>query len=278
MTSKIPLDVVFVIDATSSSQGVISALRDRCQDLSASISESYGKKANPFYGCVLMRDPVDKPGEDQHEFLNISPTFEPMEIFLGKADQEIIHKYEENVVPPKYLAYGGGDEPEDWAGALSVALERTEWRPESKKMIIMLTDANAHGARFCGYQNHQGQEPLLEQVFVEMANQKIYFVGINIKRRGFAADGINIPEYTGCQKTLEVCRDIYLHNTGNTESDRKRFITEEFFIERKPDGTIELEEFEPDMSEVLISTMTKAASQAIDNSLAGIIMETIDFN
>lgn len=265
--SKIPLDVVYVIDATSSSQGIISTLRDRCQNISACFGEKYGRRVNPCYGCVLMRDPVDNDGRngkemDEHEFLQLSPSFEPMELFLGKADEEIKHDGNET----KYLAYGGGDEPEDWVGALRLAIENTDWRPSSKKMIIMLTDADAHGRKYCGYENHQEEEPKLAPLFTEMANQSIYFVGINIKRGGGVVGDYNIPMHNGCERTLRECKEVYDSNGG------RDFLIEDFVIERNEDGTINLDEYEDNVVDLLQQTIVGAFDHT-----AVQIMATMDF-
>ena len=74
---------------------------------------------------------------------------------------------------------GGNDEPEDWAGSLLCALRDLEWRRDSEKYIIFITDSNANGKRFCGYDNHNEEEPILTHLIQQLATNKYYFCGIN---------------------------------------------------------------------------------------------------
>jgi hypothetical protein len=57
-------------------------------------------------------------------------------------------------------ATGSGDGPEDWVGAYGVALSEMRWRGGAKT-VVHITDAPAHGARYCGHPNHEEEAPKL---------------------------------------------------------------------------------------------------------------------
>ena len=106
---------------------------------------------------------------------------------------------------------GGNDEPDDWAGAIQCALN-LNWRPDSKKIKVLISDANAHGNKFCGYDNHNDQEDISTNLIITMAKNKFYFIGINII----------IGESEGCKITLNEMKTIYEQEGGQS------FISEEF--------------------------------------------------
>ena len=103
----------------------------------------------------------------------------------------------------------GNDDPEDWVGAIDLALNQnmTKWERGSKKLIVWITDANAHGRKFCGFENHQEEESKLEPYFEELARRDIHFIGINIQK----SVPIQLPDGTkewkndtGCIQTLKI--------------------------------------------------------------------------
>ena len=109
----------------------------------------------------------------------------------------------------------GNDEPEDWVGAIDLALNQnlTNWDPNSKKLMVWITDANAHGRKFCGFENHQEEESKLEPYFEELARRDIHFIGINIQK----SVPIKLPDGTeewkddpGCTQTLQILRQRYM--------------------------------------------------------------------
>jgi hypothetical protein len=107
-----------------------------------------------IFGCVCYRDPVDSPS-DKHQVHQLEEDIDQMVSFLA-------------TVP----AMGGGDGPEDWVGGYGLALDAIQWR-NGAKTIIHIADAPAHGARFCGEQNHEDQTPLLVPLIQQVAMKKI---------------------------------------------------------------------------------------------------------
>ena len=188
------VDLAFVVDATASTESVFQSLRDRVIDTAFDF-HAQNRRVDDQYAVVIYRDPVDRP-EDKNEFMDFTPSLEEVEEYLAKVE-----------------SYGGRDDPEDWVGALDIALHQISWRG-GKKCIFWITDACAHGSEFSEEKvdHHDDQAPLLRNLVVEMARENFYFVGINIMK---GAD-------RGCAKTLAAIREIYDREGG------KSFIVEEF--------------------------------------------------
>jgi hypothetical protein len=186
MSSKM-YDLVFVLDATNSNGPVFPVLRDEISDRAHDIHLRF-KKVQGRYGVVVYRDPVDSP-EDKNEFFQLNPSSEVLADYLDTVN-----------------AYGGRDDPEDWVGALQIALNQMAWRETSKKCIFWVTDANAHGPRFSveTRDRHPEEEAKLPPLIEECARRRIYIVVLNIRKMGDP----------GCQKTASVCREIYLNAGG----------------------------------------------------------------
>jgi hypothetical protein len=174
-------DIVFVLDATSSSDSVFLAVAEQVHDTGFDFHRVF-RDVNDCYGVVAYRDPVDLPS-DTHEMLQLTSVLEEVGVWLGKVE-----------------CYGGRDDPEDWVGALDMALHQINWR-NGKKCIFWIADANAHGSRFSGLaaDPHEDQGPLLEALVREMAAKRFYFVGMNIKK----------GKDPGCARTFSAMRDIY---------------------------------------------------------------------
>jgi hypothetical protein len=182
MTRTKPVDLVFVLDATASTECVFEHMRDQVADVAAGFHQQ-NRQVLDSYAVVIYRDPVDNPREDVNEFLPLTDNLEAVEQYLRDV-----------------VSSGGRDDPEDWAGALDLALHSIVWRT-GKKCIYWITDANAHGQKFSGDPRdaHNDQEARLERLIQEMAQKRIYFVGINVKK------GTD----PGCERTLNAARAIY---------------------------------------------------------------------
>ena len=100
----------------------------------------------------------------------------------------------------------GNDDPEDWVGALDIELNDISWRDKSKKIIVWIADANAHGKKYCGYNNHQEEEKKLEPLVKQMVKDNIYFIGINIRKSGDE----------GCRRNFNEIERIYQKSKGKS--------------------------------------------------------------
>lgn len=177
------LDVLFMIDATRSMDSTIKAAHDKAEDLAFQLN-SINRSASYRFGCICYRDPVDYI-LDIHQVFDFNPDIENFSLFLEKVE-----------------AFGGGDIPEDFVGALNSAFEKLSWNPEAKKAIIWIADAPAHGKRFCGEENHQEEEAKLVPLVKRLAEEGFYFVGISLNG--------------GADRTFSEMRSIYNENGGKS--------------------------------------------------------------
>ena len=255
---KKPADIVFVLDATSSTQSTFTGVIRYIQDYSISLTMT-NRNADFRYAAIIYRDPVDYvdvPSEElspegKQFVAQIEAQMEEARIKKlkekGLYDEELeeqrkkhlesidLDKYpiNKNVAIPfcnnmeilateldKVKCDGGNDNQEDWVGALQLALDGLEWREGSKKLMIWVADANAHGRRFNGgnFDNHNEEEGKLEPLVRRMAKERIYFNGFNIMKGD-----------DGCKLTLEAIKDWYESAGG------PGFLVQEFHPIKDPD-------------------------------------------
>lgn len=245
----IPVDICFILDATVGNQSIFMGMIDQISDLEFDLKEQ-NRCANIKFGAVIMRDPVDwRPPppsqlseeeikslrehemnmkEERRRRLTLNGLWDDdLENYRAENERHYDREkypFDKNVPIPfknnvenliiellKVECGGGNDEPEDWAGAIQCSLN-LNWRPDSKKIIVLISDANAHGNKLCGYDNHNDQEDILTNLIQAIAQNKFYFVGINIIKGGSE----------GCKITLNQMKTIYEQAGG------RGFISEEF--------------------------------------------------
>jgi hypothetical protein len=154
------MDVVFLIDATGSMAATLKGAHDKAAEIAIDL-----RVRNPDvkfeFGSVCYRDPIDSHG-DVHEVHQLSDNMDSLVEFLGTVQ-----------------AQGGGDGPEDWVGAYDLALGRIAWR-NGAKTIVHIADAPAHGARFCGYNNHEEESSKLKPLIKRVAQQGILVMALDL--------------------------------------------------------------------------------------------------
>jgi hypothetical protein len=155
------MDVLFVIDATGSMSDALEAAHDRAASIAAELSRAHAGVDFRF-GSVCYRDPVDDP-RDEHNVQDFTSDIDQLVAFFSGL-----------------FAMGGGDEPEDWVGALTLALNNVSWRG-GRKSLIWIADAPAHGQRFCGKVNHEDESPKLPPLVAELARRQIFVQGLDLQ-------------------------------------------------------------------------------------------------
>ena len=211
------MDIVFCIDATGSMSATIQAARDKATDLAFDL-HIRNRQADFQYGCVCYRDPVDA-SNDVHQVYDLNPDAESMTEWLEDVQ-----------------ATGGGDGPEDYVGALECVFNKISWRQESKRAIIWIADAPAHGRRYCGHDNHQEEEPKLQPLVERLAREGYYFVALSL-------DG-------GADRSFSEMRAIYQGAGGVS------FAQESF----KPESGNEVAR----IAETMAASVTKVVSEAME--------------
>lgn len=254
------VDLCIVLDATMSNQSIFTGMIDQFGDITFDLmANTRHNKYN--YGAVIYRDPVDYKEAPQKSELDEKTIEELKEQVAkekkrrieklkatGMYDEEFELLKEENARHFDKTAYpinknvpiqfsndyeklvselmkvecdGGNDMPEDWVGALQTALYELKWHEESRKCIIWISDANAHGKRFCGFDNHNEEEPKMEPLVRRLAEEKIDFIGINV---------IKSESNNGCHQTLQEMKTMYesFLPPKDTDQNLPSFIIEEF--------------------------------------------------
>ena len=173
-------DIVFLIDATGSMSSYIEAAKSTAEILSQSLRQKF-PDTNFQYGYIFYRDPIDSYG-DIHEIIYLSDDVNSIVKIIGLIE-----------------AYGGGDMPEDWAGAYKKVNEEIKWR-NGTKVIFHLADAGAHGRLF----TYDDKYPEEEQ---KLINELEICCEKKIKIFGFVID-------ENSRNTFEKCKDIYRKKGG----------------------------------------------------------------
>ena len=176
-------DILFIVDATGSMSPYIIAAKEETNNISEQLRQKYPDKMFQ-YGYIFYRDPIDSK-EDKHEVIDLTDNVNSFPEKIGKIE-----------------ATGGGDGPEDWAGAYKLAHEKITWR-NGIKMIIHLTDVGAHGKRFTLYDKYPVEE---EKLILQLEN---------CADRGIKIFGYVISEEA--RNSFNECAKIYRSKGGSFE-------------------------------------------------------------
>jgi len=154
-------DLLFLVDATGSMKTYITSAKEETKNISKELRNLYPER-NFKYGYIFYRDPIDSPS-DIHEVIDLTDN-------VNSIPEQI----------EKIKAEGGGDMPEDWAGAYKLVNERISWR-NGEKVIIHLADAGAHGKLFTLSDKYPKEEEKLIQELEKCASKKINIFGFEIE-------------------------------------------------------------------------------------------------
>jgi len=173
-------DIVYLIDSTSSMLNYIQAAKNQAENISKDLRELF-PETNFQYGYIFYRDPIDSEF-DIHEIINLTDDVDSLPELIGKIK-----------------AYGGGDCPEDWAGAYKKANDEIKWR-NGNRVIIHIADAGAHGRRFTIYDEYFEEEDKLLKELDECIKKKIKIFGYVIK--------------LDCRNSFNECKKYYQSKGG----------------------------------------------------------------
>lgn len=154
-----------MLDATESMESTLNGSVESLKILANQLIKDFPETIFRF-GCICYRDPIDSP-PDIHEYIGFTRDIGKIVNFLKGV-----------------RAWGGGDEPEDIAGAFAYALDRTKfhWKKDSSKAITLISDAPAHGKKYFGKSNYDAQGPLLDQALKDLADMDVSLVIISLNK------------------------------------------------------------------------------------------------
>jgi len=121
--SKVPVDIVFVLDTTGSMGEEINRLKRTIEIINLNIT-SLSSKPKVRFGMVLYRDRGDA------YVTKVIPLTEDLERF--RTDLNVVG------------ADGGGDGPEDLQSALQDTVQKIEWSEDGIRLGFVITDAAPH--------------------------------------------------------------------------------------------------------------------------------------
>ena len=122
------IDIMFIMDLTGSMGGFLSEAKRSIKKITEEISDhNPGSKIRLSF--IGYRDFETKEEQRKYEIINFTEDIE-----------NIISTIKE------YICYGGGDQPEDIAGALYQAL-KMDWK-SSAKYVVLVCDAPCHGSKY----------------------------------------------------------------------------------------------------------------------------------
>ena len=172
-------DVLYMIDATGSMGEYIFAAKQETKNISEELRKEY-PEMNFKYGYIFYRDPIDSK-EDKHEIIDLTDDVNSLPNKINKI-----------------LAYGGGDQPEDWVGAFKLANEKISWR-NGIRTIIHLADAGAHGKLFSNDKYPEEESKLIKEL-EKCALKNIQIFGYVIEE--------------SARKSFNECLNIYRNKGG----------------------------------------------------------------
>jgi len=124
------LDILFLLDATSSMQTYINQVRDNVQKMCDTLASS-GKwpAGNPRFGFITFRD---HPPQEPNFLTRVYPFDSDVDAIKSNLS--------------KVVADGGGDGPEAQCDALAGALgPKVVWKKDATRIVILITDSPPHG-------------------------------------------------------------------------------------------------------------------------------------
>ncbi len=121
--TRIPLDLLFVMDTTGSMGEEIARLKSTIEIINMNLA-SMAAKPRIRFGMVLYRD----QGDDY--VTKVIPFTDNLDAFRTELD--------------KVEAGGGGDGPEDLQSALKDAIGAVKWNSDGIRLAFVITDAPAH--------------------------------------------------------------------------------------------------------------------------------------
>jgi len=196
-------DLLFVIDATGSMSSYIKAAKDETENISKELRNLY-PEYHFQYGYIFYRDPIDSHN-DIHEIINLT-------------DQ--VNTLPEQI--KKIRAYGGGDLPEDWAGAYKLANEKINWR-NGVKVIIHLADAGAHGKEFTLSDKYPEESDKLKAELLKCCQNGIKIFGYVITNDANSSFNQSQNIYRRNGGSYEICEFKIVGGYSDSGSDSEEY-------------------------------------------------------
>ena len=165
--TKMPLDILFLVDATGSMGGSIEKVKEEIIYISVNLMNKTGMEYYDLsLAAIFYRDPIDSYS-DIHQIFDFDKNALNFRNFVEKI-----------------RAKGGADGPEDWAGAFNLA-KNLSWGNDSIKFIIHIADAPAHGVDWVGgYDKYPAEGNKTDEIITYFARNNFSIAGFQVSSYG----------------------------------------------------------------------------------------------
>jgi len=142
------LDVVFVMDCSSSMKPMVEASKQAIRDLISKLSSDPDTNSAMNLGFWGYRDGPPDQDFDGSPVKNFTPTLQPARQFL----QTLSHV--------EVSSDSAGDYAEDVFGGVKAAITETRWRPNSIRVVLLVGDASGHPVGHAKNSSNMGESQL----------------------------------------------------------------------------------------------------------------------
>ena len=197
------IDIMFIMDLTGSMGIWLNEAKHNIKKITEEISDN-NPGAKIRLSFIGYRDFDNKGDKREYEIIEFTENIENF-IFLIK----------------KFECYGGGDQPEDIAGALNEAL-KMDWKSNAK-YVVLVCDAPCHGSKYheISLDNFSGGDPdglIIEDLIANFKKLNITFYCLEINN--------------STKKMFEIMKTIYnndnkfcIEKIGNTAEKLSFFVS-----------------------------------------------------
>ena len=210
------LDILFICDCTGSMDKWILAVKKELKNIISYIIENnpYVKVKMAFLGYRDIKD------SKRFEIKDFTDDFDSLENFISGIKAE-----------------GGGDVPEDIAGALNEAINLS-WRKKSAKFCILIADAPCHGIQYHEIPNFDSFEKgdskhKVDEIVKNYATKNINLLCLNIMDKTKKLYQ-NFIKYYNRGKKYDSLANIEVHDFTETEKLASMIVSKskEFYSKR----------------------------------------------
>ena len=164
-SSKLDVDIVFVMDMTRSMQPYIDNTREAVKELAKTLISQQGLEDRVRFGLVGFRDDAEQIKALEFTAKNFTPELLPADPFIELVEKEA-----------KATRVGSVDYAEEVYAGVDMAID-SNWRDGSIRFLVLVGDASAHEPGHKQSTTHK-DAAVLHQAMVD---QGIYLLAIHLK-------------------------------------------------------------------------------------------------
>jgi serine/threonine-protein kinase PpkA len=175
--TKLAIDLVYVVDMTSSMAPYIEKTLDTIKDISLGITQNSELAKSVHFGLWGYRDSTEIPG---------------MEFNTKNFTQELqnVKDFEKTLASVKVAQAGSRDYPEDVFTGVDNAMRKTKWTENALHFMVLIGDAPAHESG--NPRNESGQNAETLRTFA--SDKKYNIISVHIKDKEYGVPFWDLTE------------------------------------------------------------------------------------